>query len=87
MNLDTLTIDTISDLDHLPDRIVFTDEHFVVLAVGLDAPSCFANGPNFSLFRLSDYGKVYRRDISGRCALAIACARRCGRSPPAGSRG
>lgn len=62
---------TITDIDHLPDRIVFTGNTMVVLGVGLDAPSCGANGPNFSVYSLPSHAKLYRKSIAGNCPLEL----------------
>jgi hypothetical protein len=77
VDLTTHTVtDTISDLDHLPDRIVFTPDGMLVLGVGLDAPSCSANGPNLSLFDLNTHAKIYRTDLSGfECTSTLTVAR------------
>lgn len=72
VDLDTRNVDhTITELDHDPASILFTDGYMIVLSTGLDAPSCGAYGPNFSVFKLSDYQKVYRKDIHGRCPSAM----------------
>ncbi len=76
VNLGTESVEsTITNLDHLPDRIVFVNENgqdrMVVLGVGLDAPSCFASGPNFSVFTLPDHTKLYRKDIAGTCSYEV----------------
>ncbi|MBL9149179.1 MAG: hypothetical protein JNM94_10850 [Phycisphaerae bacterium] len=72
VNLVTNTIETtITNLDHLPDRIVFVNDggvdKMVVLGVGLDAPSCAANGPNFSVFDVATNQKLYKKSIAGAC--------------------
>jgi DNA-binding beta-propeller fold protein YncE len=76
VNLVTQTVEsTISDLYFLPDRIVFVNDagvdKMVVLGVGLDAPSCFANGPNFSVFTLPNHTKLYQKSIAGACPMEI----------------
>ncbi|MFO0830158.1 MAG: dockerin type I repeat-containing protein [Phycisphaerales bacterium] len=68
-------VTTVTDIDHLPDRIVFVDDAsggtMIALGVGLDAPSCFANGPNFSVYSLTNYQKLYRKSIAGGCPLDV----------------
>ena len=58
---------TITDVDHLPDRVVFWEDKLVVLGVGLDAPSCAANGPHFSVYTLPGHTKLYRKSVAGNC--------------------
>ncbi len=64
-------ITTITDLEFLPNRLVFADGKIVVLGVGLNAPTCGAFGPNFSVFDAATLEKDYQMSVAGECAVEV----------------
>lgn len=62
---------TISNLHHLPNRIVFAGGRMVVLGVGLSAPSCLATGPHFAVFNATTLVKQYEVAMTGACPQTV----------------
>lgn len=65
---------TITDLHHLPHRLVFFagGTRLAALSLGLDAPHCEATGPHVAIYDVSGAPqRLFEIDVHGRCPLGL----------------